>query len=102
MVSSIKGKASIGDVCIELSLSVEGTPAIDSVQIFVNEMLVKSVVELKAFQHGLNESTDIESEEIESAEDEVGEIKPKLSVKPATSELDKKIEQKLRNDVMVG
>ena len=101
MVSAIKYRFRDGEIEAELSMSVEGVPLMENVK-ELKLSVVEDVREMRLFENQFE--IDEPVEEVESEQEDSGKIKPKLEVKPIINnvDIDQKLENKLRNDVMVG
>lgn len=97
--STFEYKSEIDGISSELKISLEGMYLTESFDIFMDKV-DQRVQDLRAFNYQFEEDDSPEIEEYEP--EEAGKIKPELTVKPKTSELDVKVEEQVRKSNMYG
>jgi hypothetical protein len=98
MVSAIKYRFRDGELEAELSMSLEGVPVMEIIKELKLSVL-EDVREQRLFKNQLENDEPVNEEH--EVQEESSELTPSnLEVKPATSDLDIKTEQKLKSDSM--
>jgi|SRR4030067_139139 hypothetical protein len=100
MVSAIKYRFRDGELEAELSISLEGVPVMEIIKELKLSVL-EDIREHRLFKNQFENDEPVNEEH--EVEDESSKLTPSnLQVKPATSELEQKFENKIKSDIMVA